>query len=98
MKLAMRVKILLTYCDFSIARPSVRADTEPDRLPCWTSVSDNFNLISARVGTTTRQDTKSGIVKCPTFIRRNSKNVETVPTLFHGNTFLFGPFRNQRSI
>ncbi len=39
------------YCDCSIARPSVSAETEPDRFPCRTSVSDNFNRISASVGT-----------------------------------------------
>ena len=44
-----------TYCDFSIERPSVSAETEPDRFPCLTSVSDNFKRISARVGTELRE-------------------------------------------
>ena len=40
-----------TYCDFSIERASVSAETEPERFPCWTCVSDNLKRISASVGT-----------------------------------------------
>ena len=53
----------MTYCDFSIARASVMAETEPDRLPCRTSVSDSFKRISASVGTKMCQSTGSGIVE-----------------------------------
>ena len=40
-----------TYCDFSIERASVSTETEPERFPCWTSVSDNLKHISPSVGT-----------------------------------------------
>ena len=39
-------------------------DTEPDRLPCRSSVSDSFNRISARVSTETHQHTKNWIEEC----------------------------------
>ena len=41
----------MTHCDFSIARPSVSVETEPEKFPYRTSVSDSFRRTSANVGT-----------------------------------------------